>query len=62
MTELIVVCVVCFIFAGVWIALCIENEKSIIKGVLIAVGLPLMVISMISLFVYVSYCFYSVLS
>ena len=38
------------------------NEKSLIKGVIMAIGLPLMVVSMVALVVYVIRCFIVVLS
>lgn len=62
MIELIVVSITCLLIAGAWIALWIDNEKSVIKGVCMAVGLPLMVISMIALVIYVIDCFIVVLS
>lgn len=62
MIELIVVCIVSVVFGGLWVALCIDNMKSVSKGICMAVGLPFMIISMFGLFVYVIYCFHKVLS
>ena len=62
MTELIVVCIVGALIVCGWIALWVSNEKSLIKGVIMAIGLPLMVVSMVALVVYVIHCFIVVLS
>ena len=62
MAELIVVIIASVLIGGGWICVCISNAKSAIEGICVAIGLPLMVASMISLFVYVGYCFHKVLS
>ena len=62
MVELIVVCIVGALILFGWIAIWVGNEKSLIKGVIMAIGLPLMVVSMVALVVYVIHCFIVVLS
>ena len=62
MVELIVVCVVGALIVFGWIAICIDCQKGVVKGLIMAIGLPFMVISMIGLFVYVAYCFHTVIS
>ena len=62
MAELIVVCIVGVLIVCGWIALCINCQKGIIKGLLMAIGIPFMIISIIGLFVCVAYCFHTVIS
>ena len=62
MVELIVVCVVGALIVCGWIALCIDCQKGVVKGLLMATGIPFMIISIIGLFVYVAYCFHTVIN
>ena len=62
MVELMVVCVVSALIVCGWIALCIDCQKGVVKGLLMAAGIPFMIISIIGLFVYVAYCFHTVIN
>lgn len=62
MFELIIVIIFSVVVGGGWIAVCVNNAKSVIGGLCVAAGLPLMVASALSLFVYVVYCFHNVMS
>ena len=57
MSELITVCIVIALLIAAWLAICIDNEKNVVKGVKLAIGLPFMVVVMVSAFVYVIYSF-----
>jgi hypothetical protein len=62
MVELIVLCVVGALIVFGWIAICIDCQKDVVKGLVMAIGLPFMVISILGLFIYVGYCFVTVIN
>ena len=61
MIELITVCVVSAIAFSVWCAAFIAVEKSVIKGVAMAIFVPAILISMILLTIWIVFSFGKVL-
>jgi len=59
MIELITVCVVLGLLVVGWLALCIDAQ-GIKEGIKMAVGVPVMIISVLAVFIYIGYSFNTV--
>ena len=59
MIELITVCIVLGLLVAGWIAACIDAQ-GVKEGIKMALGIPVMIISMLSMFIYVGYSFHTV--
>jgi len=56
MSELITVCIVITLVIAVWFAACIDAQ-GVKNGIVMALGLPVLFVSMAAAFIYVIYSF-----
>ena len=59
MIELIIVCIVLGLLVVGWVAVCIDAQ-GVKEGIKMAIGIPVMIVSMLSAFIYVGYSFHTV--
>ena len=59
MIELITVCIVLGLLVAGWFAACIDAQ-GVKEGIKMAIGIPVMIATVLAIFIYVAYSFHTV--